>query len=44
MLFKVISYGLIIDMNSYLRSNWSFLDFLIIIFSILDLAFSNLNL
>jgi hypothetical protein len=37
---KVISLGFIIDKGSYLRDNWSKLDFLIVIVSILDISLS----
>ena len=33
---KAISYGLVIDHNSYLRENWSVLDFFIVVTSLVD--------
>jgi hypothetical protein len=44
MLLKILAYGLFMDMNSYLSDTWSRLDFLIVIFSLLDWSLSSLNL
>ena len=33
---KSIAYGFILDKNSYLRENWSVLDFFIVVISLLD--------
>lgn len=35
---KVIALGLIVDYESYLRDSWSQLDFVIVFFSIIDMA------
>jgi len=35
-LMKSIAYGFILDKNSYLRENWSVLDFFIVVISLLD--------
>ena len=37
-LIKSISLGFALDHKSYLRDNWSQLDFLIVIFSIIDMS------
>ena len=44
MTIKIISFGLILDENSYLKDTWSILDFIIVFFSIVDLALANYNL
>ncbi|KAL4482140.1 hypothetical protein ABPG72_014953 [Tetrahymena utriculariae] len=38
---KIISYGFFFDENSYLRDNWSKLDFFVVITSILDISLQN---
>ena len=43
-LIKIISFGLIYDKGSYLRDNWNILDFFIVVSSILDMSFENINL
>jgi hypothetical protein len=44
MIVKVISLGFVFDFNSYLRDTWSQLDFIIVFFSIIDMALSGQNL
>ena len=44
MSLKILSYGFVMDMNSYLTDSWSKLDFFIVFFSLMDLALSSLNL
>ncbi len=44
MTIKIISFGLILDENSYFKDTWSILDFIIVFFSIVDLALANYNL
>jgi hypothetical protein len=44
MIVKVISLGFVLDFNSYLRDTWSQLDFIIVFFSIIDMALSGQNL
>ncbi|KAL4477710.1 hypothetical protein ABPG74_002860 [Tetrahymena malaccensis] len=40
---KIISYGFFFDENSYLRDNWSKLDFFVVVTSILDISLQNGN-
>jgi len=42
--FKSISCGLVLDNGSYLRESWNQLDFFIVITSIIDAVFKNVNL
>ena len=35
---KIISLGFLFDENTYLRDSWSQLDFIIVIFSIVDMS------
>ena len=35
---KVVSQGFVLDSGSYLRDSWSQLDFLIVVFSIMDMS------
>ena len=35
-LMKIIAYGFILDQNSYLKENWSVLDFFIVVTSLVD--------
>ena len=44
MIIKIISFGLILDENTYFKDPWSILDFIIVSFSIVDLALANYNL
>jgi hypothetical protein len=44
MTIKIISFGLILDENSYLKDPWSILDFIIVSFSMVDIALVNYNL
>ena len=41
---KIIAYGFIMCPNSYLRDNWSRMDFVIVVSSILDISSSSINL
>lgn len=41
---KAIALGFVMDENSYLRENWNRLDFFIVLASMIDLVFSNVNL
>ena len=41
---KIISFGLILCRGSYLRDAWNILDFTIVCFSVLDMAFTSINL
>ena len=43
-LLKIISQGFFICPMSYLRDNWSIIDFLIIISSVIDILSSTINL
>ncbi|KAL4431572.1 hypothetical protein ABPG74_017277 [Tetrahymena malaccensis] len=43
-LIKVIAVGFILDEGSYLRDNWSQLDFFIVVSSLVDLSLSSINL
>ena len=43
-LLKIVSLGFIMESNSYLRETWSILDFIIVIFSLVDLILINYNL
>jgi hypothetical protein len=43
-IFKVLRNGFYIDKNSYLRDPWSWLDFIIMTTSILDMLLSNLSI
>ena len=36
MILKIIAFGFFFDMNSYLYDSWCRLDFVIVLFSILD--------
>jgi len=36
---KIIAYGFVLDKNSYLRENWSVLDFFIVLTSLVDMVF-----
>lgn len=42
--FKIISLGFVMESNSYLRESWSILDFIIVIFSLIDLVLTNYDL
>ncbi len=44
LVIKIIAYGLFLPNNSYLKDSWSILDFIIVFFSILDLALTDYNL
>ena len=44
MIIKIISFGLILDENTYLKDPWSILDFIIVFFSIVDIALASYNL
>lgn len=41
---KIIKMGLINDEGSYLKDNWSVMDFIIVISSIIDMSFSQINI
>lgn len=41
---KIIKMGLINDEGSYLKDNWSVMDFIIVISSIIDMTFSQINI
>lgn len=43
-ILKMVSYGFVIDKNSYLRDPWNVLDFIIIIASLLDVSITNIHL
>lgn len=43
-LVKIISLGMILDENSYLRDEWSQLDFFIVVSSLIDASFTSVNL
>ena len=43
-LMKACALGFVLDKGSYLRENWSQLDFLIVCFSLIDVAFENADL
>ena len=43
-LIKSIAYGFALDENSYLRESWNRLDFFIVIVSIVDLIFTDLDM
>lgn len=43
-LLKIISFGFILDRNSYLRDTWSVLDFCIVVASLLDVIIQELDL
>jgi hypothetical protein len=43
-MFKILRNGLYLDKNSYLTDGWSWLDFIIVIASILDMALSSLSI
>ncbi|EAR94798.2 cation channel family protein (macronuclear) [Tetrahymena thermophila SB210] len=40
---KIVSYGFFFDENSYLRDNWSKLDFFVVVTSIIDVSLQNGN-
>ena len=40
MVIKVISMGFLFDYESYLRDAWCQLDFIIVLFSVIDMALS----
>jgi len=42
--FKIVSFGFILDRNSYLRDTWSVLDFCIVVASMLDVIIQQLDL
>ena len=44
MVMKVITYGLVLDETAYLKDNWNQLDFVIVLFSLLDLSLTDYNL
>jgi hypothetical protein len=41
---KTIAYGFVLDQNTYFRSYWNMLDFVIVVISLVDIALSNFNL
>jgi hypothetical protein len=41
---KAMSFGFILDKNSYLREEWSQLDFFIVISSLIDISVDSINL
>lgn len=43
-LLKIISYGFYFDEKTYLKDSWNMLDFFIVVSSILDMIFADLNL
>ena len=43
LIIKVISFGLAIGKGSYLRDYWNILDFIIVIFNLIDLSVESLN-
>lgn len=43
-LLKAITLGFVLDKGTYLRDSWNILDFVIIIFSLLDISTSGMNL
>ena len=44
MVVKVISLGFVLELNSYLRNTWNQLDFLIVVFSIVDMSLQGQDL
>jgi hypothetical protein len=44
MVMKIITYGLVFDESAYLKDNWNQLDFIIVLFSLLDMSLTNYNL
>lgn len=34
--FKILAFGFVLNKNSYLRDNWSRLDLIIVVFSLID--------
>ena len=44
MVLKIITYGLFIDDDSYLRDSWNVLDGFIVVTSLIDMSFENINL
>lgn len=43
-LIKALSLGLVMDKGSYLRESWSKLDFFIVISSLIDASFANIDI
>jgi hypothetical protein len=43
-MFKIIGFGLVLDEGSYLTDDWSKMDIVIVIFSLVDVAFSGYDL
>lgn len=43
MLLKIIAFGFVMDNNSYLRESWNQIDFFIVVTSLFDATFSNVN-
>ena len=41
---KLIAYGFVMDSNSYLRESWNQLDFFIVVTSLIDALFANVNI
>jgi hypothetical protein len=44
MCLKIVSYGLIIEEDTYLKDQWNILDCFIVVTSLLDMALSGINL
>jgi hypothetical protein len=44
MVIKIIALGFIMDSGSYLRESWNIMDFCIVLFSILDMSLSQINI
>jgi hypothetical protein len=44
LLLKSVSLGFVVEKGTYLRDTWNILDFIIVIFSLLDISTSTLNL
>jgi hypothetical protein len=44
MVIKIIALGLVMDSGSYLRESWNIMDFFIVLFSILDMSLSSIDI
>jgi len=44
MVIKIIALGFVMDSGSYLRESWNIMDFFIVLFSILDMSLSSIDI
>lgn len=41
MMLKIVAYGFITEPNTFMRNTWNFIDFVIIIISLIDIPYTD---